>query len=305
MLDMLKVLPSADYRFNRLPASGLWIDDPRKIIESFVLTATNVILACHPEPNGLAVLSEVLAQNIEQTVGFVDAMSTLLKPYGIPLSKNYSLDINIPQWTSNQRENWRDHYLNLLDALDDPSAIVNSDEPIGVNSELMQLSGFMDASSHWHTYVGDLWKWEFDKNADSVKEVLQALIAISGLERDRLISEVRMHKSMLKSQDNDDFSFHNGLVHVDTVVDWQLAKQFPLSLSKLETAILGRSDWIIALAANLLEQKASKEELLPILERLLEKGTGFTLDAGVYLASLFDPPETLRINSQAFIGFNH
>lgn len=302
MLDIFKALPSKDYRFERLHKGGFWIGDPRpKIIESFMLSATKAVLAFYPEPNGLAVLDEVLSQNIGQTVSFIGDMSALLKPYGIPLPKNYSLNINIPPWSSNQRENWRDHYLNLLDALDDPSALVNSDEPIGENRVLMQLSGFMDASSHWRTYAGDLWKWEFDKNADSVKEVLQAVIAISGLERDRLISEVRIHKAMLKSQD-DDLSFYKGLVHVDTVQDWQLAKQFPLSLSKLETAILGRSDWIIALAANLLEQKASKEELLPILERLLENGTGFTLNAAVYLASLFDPPEILALIRKRLLG---
>ncbi|MDO9104895.1 MAG: NACHT domain-containing protein [Methylovulum sp.] len=301
MLDIFKALPSKDYRFERLHKGVLWIGDPRpKIIESFMLSATKAVLTFYPEPNGLAVLDDVLTQNIGltfgHTIGFKSAMSAILRRYGISIPENYS--INIPQWTSNQRENWRDHYLNLLDALDDPSVVINDVEPIKENSVLMQLSGFMDASSHWHTYAGDLWKWEFDKNADSVKEVLQAVIAISGLERDRLISEVRIHRTMINSQDDDGFSFYNGLVHVDTVVDWQLAKQLPLSLSNLETAILGRSDWLIILAANLLEQKASKEELLPILERLLEKGEGITLDVAVYFASLFEPQETLKLLCQ-------
>ncbi|MDD5272521.1 MAG: hypothetical protein PHU14_07370 [Methylovulum sp.] len=301
MLDIFKALPSKDYRFERLHTKGLWIGDPRpEIIESFMLSATKAVLA-FPEPNGLAVLDEVLTQNIGQTISFKSAMSALLIRHRIPPPKNYLLDFNIPQWSPNQRENWHDHYLNILDALDDPSAMVSSEESIGVNSKLMQLSGFMDATSHWHTYAGDLWKWEFDKNADSVKEVLQTVIAISGLERDRLISEVRIHKAMLKSQD-DNFSFYNGLVHVDTIVDWQLVKQFPLSLSKLETAILGHSDWLIILAANLLEQKASKEELLSILERLFEKGEGITLDVAVYFASLFEPQETLKLLCQRLRG---
>lgn len=302
MLDMLKLLPSDDYRFKKLQARGLWLNDPRpKIIEGFVLSATKVILA-HDDPIGLAVLDEILSQDIGQTVGFNIAMSKLLEPRGKRLPKSYSLDWEIPWLTQDWKKCWRDQYISLLGVLDDPSVIVNIDEPIDDNNALMHMSGFMDASSYWEVSAGDIWKRNFGKEAAALKEVLHAIAIISGIERDRLINDVRILKASLEKQVDDDLLFYDRLVHVDTQPNWELAPQLPLSLESLEIALFQRSDWVIVVATNLLGQKATTEEIFPIIGRLLEKGKGNTLFAAAHLMSHIDVADALLMVRNRLLG---
>jgi hypothetical protein len=296
MLDILKLLPNDDYRFKRLKWT-LWIDDPRpKIIESFVLSATKIILAHDVDPIGLAVLEDILAKNIGQTLRFNIEMSELLRPYGKTLPQDYSLDWKMSSWlTPDWKKKQRDHYISLLNALDDPTIIVNIDEPIDDNTPLMHLSGFMDASSYWEVSAGDIWEWNFGKEAKATKEVLHAVATISGVKKDQLIRDVRILKASLEKQVGDDLLFYGRLVHVDTEPKWELAKQLPISLENLEIALFQRSDWIIVLATNLLGQKATKDQLLPIIERLLEKGKATILTAAAYLMSYIDVADALLL----------
>lgn len=303
MLDMLKALPNADYRFKRLHTGGLWINDPRsKIIEAFVLSATKAILAHNADTIGLAVLGEIL-EDIGQTVAFNIEMSALLMPYGIGLRKGYSLEWEMPQLASGWQKNLQAQYTILLDVLDDSTVDINIDEPIDENATLMHLSGFMDASSYWDVSIGDIWKWDLVKEAKAIKEVMYAISIISGLERNQLIRDVRILKASLQKKDSDSFSpFHDRLVHVDTQPNWELVKKLPISLDNLEIALLHQSDWVVILATNLLEQKATKEEVLPILGRLLEKGTDTTLVAAAYLMSHLNPNDALVMIRKRLLG---
>lgn len=295
MLDMLNLLPNDDYRFKRLKWA-LWINDPRpKIIESFVLSATKTILAHDADPIGLEVLEDILAKNIGQTVSFNVEMSELLRLYGKRLPKDYSLDWKMPWLTADWKKSQRDQYIGFLGALDDPTIIVDIDEPIDDNTSLMHLSGFMDASSYWEVPAGDIWKRTFDKETEAIKEVLHAVATISGVEKDQLIRDVRILKASLEKQVGDDLLFYNRLVHVDAEPNWELAEQLPISLENLEIVLFQRSDWLIVLATNLLAQKATKDQLLPIIKRLLEKGKATTLITAAHLMSQIDVADALLL----------
>ncbi|WP_020563526.1 NACHT domain-containing protein [Methylosarcina fibrata] len=296
MLDMLKVLPSDDYRFRRLHEGRLLLNDPRpKIIEGFILSATKAILTRDADPIGLAVLDAILIQNIGHTIGFRIEIAALLKPYGKLLPRDYSLDWKMPWLTPDLKESWQDHHISLLNALDDPTVIVNIDEPIDDNSLLMHMSGFMDASSYWEISAGDIWKWNFGIEAEAIKAVLHAIATVSGVERDQLIRDVRILKARLEKQVDDDLLFYDSLVHVDTQPNWELASQLPISLENLEITLFQQSDWLIVLATNLLQQKATKDQILPIIRRLLEKGKANTLLAAAHLMSHIDVADALLL----------
>jgi hypothetical protein len=259
------------------------------------LSATKAVLESGADSTGLAVLEEVLNQRSDLTVAFSIEMSKLLEPYGKRLPINYSLDWAIPlltqPWNKKSRLN---RLISLLDALDDPAVTTNIDKPIDYNSVLMHLSGFMDASSYWETPVSDIWRWDFGKNAEAIKEVLHAIAIISGVQKDQLILDVRILKLSLAKQ-VDDLSFYHSLVHVDTQSNWGLVKKFPISLENLEIALLQQSEWIIILATSLLEYKATKDQLLPIIRRLLAKGKATTLIATAHLISYIDVTDALLL----------
>lgn len=287
LLNMLKEIPSAGYQFKRLLFKGLLLNDPMvELVERFVLSAAQEILRRGPEPRDLAVLQTVLDQGVGQTTSFYSTITELLQAHGLrppkdPFPKIKNLYPSQEYWKNRCNE-----YIALLEALDVPSAKVNIDEQPADDSMLMYLSGFIDASRYWHIPASHVLKWHSKEEAEIAKEVLQGVAAISGIERNSLTCDVRRLLAMLKAETDDMavFRIYDRLVHVDTTPDWEHAKQLSISLSTLEQAILHRSEWIVMLAANLLGNKASREQLYPIIERLLNKGIGTTLWATAALA---------------------
>ena len=103
---------------------------------------------------------------------------------------------------------------------------------------------------------------------------------------------------MLKAETDDAMAIdhiYGRLVHVDTFPNWERATQVSISLDKLEQGILHRSEWIVMLATNLLANKASKEQLYPIVERLLNKGIGTTLWATAHLTKELESSDAIDL----------
>lgn len=282
LLNMLNEITSKDYQYKRLLPRGMLLGDPKvQLIESFVLSAAHEIHRRGPDPKGLAVLQTVLDQEFGLTISFYNTIDELLKPHGWRLRKDHFWNkMNRYHPSQDYWINRRNEYTTLLKALDDPSAKVNIDEPTTDDSVLMYLSGFVDASHYWHLPATHVLKWSSKEEADIAKEVLQAVVAISGIERDNLTRDIRQLLAMLKAETDDlaaSSIFYERLAHVDATPDWEQAKKLSISIDTLEQAMFHPSDWIVMLAANLLENKASKEQLYPIIERLLNKGIGTTL----------------------------
>jgi hypothetical protein len=301
LLNMLKEISSAEYQhqFRRLLAGGLDLFNPKvELLEIFVLSVAHEILSRGPDAKDLAVLQTVLDQGVGQTTSFNNSIAALLEPHGWQPPKDPLSSLKYLMPSQEFLERWRNEYICILEALDISSAEVNIDEHLADDSVLMHLSGFMDASHHWDVNYYDLWNGDSASEAGTVKEILQAVAAISGIERDRLTSDAHMLLSKLKQEtDYDDATsyVHDRLVHVDTSPDWEHAKQLSISLDTLERAMFHRSEWIVMLAANLLGNKASKEQLHPIVERLLDKGVGTTLWATGALARELEPADAAAL----------
>jgi hypothetical protein len=299
LLNMLKEIPSTGYRFKRLLARGLILGDPMtELVESFVLSAAHEILRHGPDPKDLAVLQTVLDQEFGQTTSFYSAIAELLKPHGWHPRKNHLASVRNLYLTPKYWKNWRNEYIALLEALDVPSVKVNIDEQPADDSVLMYLSGFINASHYWRISAGHVLKWHSEKEADTANEVLQAFAAISGVGRDGLTSDVRLLLAMLKAETDDAMAIdyiHGRLVQVDTSPNWERAKQVSILLEKLEQGVLHRSEWIVMLAANLLVNKASKEQLYPIIERLLNEGIGKALWATAQLTKELESSDAIDL----------
>ena len=298
LLNMLKEIPSTDYQFKGLLHRGLILDDPMiELVESFVLSAAHEILRRGPSPKDLAVLQTVLDQEVGQTRSFYSAIVELLKPHGWRPHKDHFPNIKNLYPSQEYWKNRRNEYIALLEALDVPSAKVNFDEQPADNSVLMYLSGFIDASHYWHIPASHVLKWRSKEEADIAKEVLQAFAAISGIERNSLTIDVRRLLTMLTAETDDMAVFHiyERLAHVDAAPDWEHAKKLSISLDTLEQAMFHRSEWIVMLAANLLDNKASKEQFYPIIERLLNKGIGTTLRATAYLTKELESSDAIEL----------
>jgi len=299
LLNMLKEIPSTDYRFKRLLARGLMLGDPMtELVESFVLSAAREILRRGPDAQDLAVLQTVLDQEFGQTTSFYSAIAELLKPHGWCPHKDPFAKIKNLYSSQEYSKNRRNKYIALLEALDIPSAEVNIDEQPADDPILMYLSGFLNASHFWQLPASHVLKRHSEKEANTAREVLQAFAAISGVGRDGLTSDVRLLLAMLKAETDDAMAIdhiHGSLVHVDTSPNWERAKQVSISLDKLEQGILHRSEWIVMLATNLLANKASKEQLYPIVERLLNKGIGTTLWATAHLTKELEPSDAIDL----------
>lgn len=298
LLNMLKEIPSTDYRLKRLLPRGLMLGDPMtELVESFVLSAAHEILRHGPDPKDFAVLQTVLDQEVGQTTSFYSAIAELLEPHGWRPQKDHFAKIKNLFSSQAYWENRRNEYFAFLEALDVPSVEVNIGEQPADDTILMYLSGFIDASHFWQLPASHVLKWRSEEEADIAKEVLQAVAAISGVERNGLTSDVRRLLSMLKAGTDDmiGFHIHKRLVHVDTMPDWEHAKHLSISLDTLEQAMLHRSMWIVMLAANLLGNKANKEQLYPIIERLLNKGIGTTLWATAQLTKELETSDAIEL----------
>lgn len=300
LLKMLKEIPSTDYRFKRLLPRGIMLlgDPMMKLVESFVLSAAREILRRGPDPKDLAVLQTVIDQGVEQTTSFYSTIAELLKPHGWRPHKDHFAKIKNLSSSQEYSKNQRNEYIALLEAIDIPSAKVNIDEQPADDTILMYLSGFINASHFWQLPASHVLKWHSEKEADTAREILQTFAAISGVGRDGLTSDVRLLLAMLKAETDYAMAIHHiygRLVYVDTSPNWERAKQVSISLDKLEQGILHRSEWIVMLATNLLANKASKEQLYPIVEQLLNKGIGTTLWATAHLAKELESSDAIDL----------
>lgn len=298
LLNMLEEIPSTNYQLKRLLVRGFILGDPMmELVECFVLSATREILKRGPDAQDLAVLQMVLNQKVGQSTSFFDTIDELLEPHGWCRHKDHPMDVK--SWYPSQEywRNQRDEYVALLEALDVPSEMVNIDEQPADDSVLMYFSGFMNASQYWRISARQVLIWPSEKKADTAKEVLQAFATISGVERDGLTHDVRLLLSMLKAETDDMAISHvyKRSADVDAIPDWEQAKKLSISIDTLEQAMFHRSDWIVMLAANLLENKASKEQLYPILDRLLNKGIKTTLWAAAQLIKELEPSDAIDL----------
>jgi hypothetical protein len=257
------------------------------LAESFILeAAAELIDRCAPEVAD-AIVPDVLNNPDLGSVGFQSKARKLITEKG----KTYQIDsLDRLDWPSlTPSKEYADALLiaydAIFDALDIPDSATDEDEEEpGI---LLHFSAFLTASHFGTLPSTDVWAWtrSFDKAA--TREALKGFIGVSGIDREMLRRDGRKARRYLRPTGATE---ENWLFNVTTevdppAIDWAAAKTLGLDIAKIEAALYHPSQWIVWLAANLMEQLLTPPELEHVVQRLLEGGRRHTLWAASGLAT--------------------
>ena len=172
-----------------------------------------------------------------------------------------------------------------------PTIIVENDRNPSV---LLHLSAFLEASKFGRFPASDIWAWTrpFDKAA--TRETLKGFIGVSGLDLEMLRSDAHQARSYLCASGAN--NIYKITTNVDPpVINWTIAPTLDLDTAKIEAALYHPSQWIIWLAANLIENLLPQPELKLTVRRLFEKGKGYTLWAASGLAAKLEQDQAVEL----------
>lgn len=256
----------------------------QEVLQNFLLDAASVLLERSPSDLTDSIVFDALnnpnlgtrsflkkARKLLHSKGRIEAAGKLDDKYNWPLMPG----------TEGYDKAQLIAYESIFDALDLPATIIENDRNPGV---LLHLSAFLTASKFEEVPASDVWAWTrpFDKAA--TRETLKGFIGVSGLDLEMLRSDARRARSYLCA------SGANNIYKITTdvdppVVDWTIAPTIDLDIAKIEAALYHPSQWIVWLAANLIENLLTPPELKLIVRRLFERGKGRTLWAACGLAA--------------------
>jgi NACHT domain len=156
---------------------------------------------------------------------------------------------------------------------------------------LLNLSAFFEASQWMKMPASDCWSWSEDYNTQATREVIHTFIEISGIDPVELNAEaIQARRHIEAERAKGERWWSSGLFDVTTTVDpkpiqWTKAKSTSASKQLIEAALSHPSEWLVCLAANLLNGMLEPEEREPTVKRLFDDGSGNTLWAASALAS--------------------
>lgn len=269
----------------------------QNMVETFTLDAASVLLDQRPSDLIDSIALDALNDPKLGTMGFLEKAQKLLRSKGRIEVVGKLLDkFNIPTWPLLFNNDGYHKALlavceSIFDALDLPSIIVENDKEPSV---LLHLSAFLTASKFGEIPGSDVWAWitPFDKAA--TRETLKGFIGVSGLDLEMLRSDAQRARSYLcASSGNNIFKF---TTHVDPpVIDWTIASTLGLDSAKIEAALYHPSQWIVWLAANLIENLLELPELKMTVRRLFENGKEHTLWAASGLAAQLKQDQAIEL----------
>lgn len=258
-------------------ASVLLEQSPSDLTDSIVLDALNI-----PNLNTMSFVEK--AQKLLRSKGRVEAAEKLIHKYNWP---NLSLMSSQEGYVKAELI----AYEAIFDALDLPEIITENHENPGV---LIHLSAFFVASKFGEIPISDIWAWARPFDESATRETLKGFIGVSGLDLEMLRSDAHRARSYLcTSEANNIFEI---TTDVDPpTLDWTIAPTLNLDTAKIETALYHPSRWIVWLAVNLIENLLPPSELKLTVQRLFEKGKGYTLWAASGLAANLEQDQAVDL----------
>lgn len=152
---------------------------------------------------------------------------------------------------------------------------------------LVWLSAFFELTDIWEMGASDIWGWKNDKYGEEAATVVSYVGQLVDIDRSRLAAEAREAITYVsETAEGQLHGFFERVAHVDTPpIDWSKARGRGFDLTVLEKALYHQSDWLMQLAARLLDGAATSTELEPIVERVLAIGHHTALWAAASLAA--------------------
>ncbi|WP_146210714.1 ATP-binding protein [Azospirillum sp. TSO35-2] len=265
-------------------------DAGRHIAESLVFDACGEIIDRAPAEVGDSLLPEILNHDNLGSLKFRTKVTELVRRKG----RHYP--VHGPEWSGRSLFDDRRYfearkfkYNAIFDALDLDTAPAPCDDQRP--RVLLHMSAFIEASQLNNIPVSDVWVWTRPYDRDATRAVLRGLIAVSGLDRDKLREEAVYAKRYLDTEAaaNEDSFLFKITTQVDPPpVDWKRAKALGLDAGLIEAAVAHPSEWIKWAATNLLLAMLDPKALEDTARRLLDTGKALTLWAACGLAAELD-----------------
>lgn len=152
---------------------------------------------------------------------------------------------------------------------------------------LIWISAFFELTNVWEMDASDIWGWKNDKNSEEAATVIRYVGQLVDIDRSHLATEAQEAITYVsEANESQPRGFFERVSHVDTPpIDWNKARGRGFDLTVLEKSLYHQSDWLMQLAARLLDGATTPTEREPIVERVLANGRHTALWAAASLAA--------------------
>lgn len=287
-----RYVADATPRTRRSASGGLILDlgNERSMTQDFALAACAEIMDRSPPDIAENLVPKVLNHPSFGAIGFVMKAQELVQAKG--------KDYKIGSLESFKTKNWgpSDEYLDaertaVLHILDHIGAVPGPIDFPDPDKPLLNLSAFYEATNWGNSAASDCWGWSEQYDTEACKAVIQTFIAISDIDPSALRAEATQARLHVEEEHRKGArQWSSGLFDVTTTVDpkpidWSKAKAHTAVKQQIEVALSHPSQWLVCLAANLLNGMLENDEREPTVKRLFDAGNGHVLWAASALAS--------------------
>jgi len=265
----------------------------RRLTEELALSGCSYI-GDHASPEIVdAVVPGVLQHERLSSMDFIERAEGLIKKYGWafsaykPSSDILSKQRNLFSIPEDYRAAQHSAELFWLDALGATDVVESEDAKPG---PLLLLSAFAMASQYWELPGNYVWAWTEEFDPGPAHTTIQTFARICNLDASELrIEAIAAKKYLLAGQAKEGDWGHSPLHQLSQVdcpdLDWSQIRETYIDTANIEEALYHPSQWIVWMAATILEHKLDPGALKACVRRLLAEGEGYTLWAAGGLAA--------------------
>jgi hypothetical protein len=267
----------------------------QEVLLNFLLDAASVLLEQSPSNLTDSIVFDALYDPDLGTMNFLNKARKLLRSKGrIEAAGKLDNKYNWPPFTHDIEGYSKAEsiaYESIFEAFDLPTTITENDSNPGV---LLHFSAFLAASKFEDFPASDVRAWTRPFDNAATRETLKGFIGVSGLDLALLRSDANRARSYLRASGVN--NIYELTTHVDPpVINWTIAPSLYLDTTKIEAALYHPSQWIVWLAANLIENLLPQPQLKLTVRRLFERGKGHTLWAASGLAAELEQQQAVEL----------
>lgn len=264
----------------------------RAVRQHLTVGATRKILQRGPEPDGLKVLNDLLADAGSMSIYTIADLNSLFDEFGIDRPPALSgIWAKSREWLFPPREDWVQMDVYLLDVIDNPLLNVEG-EMVSGQAHCWELGAFLTATHFWEMPISECLNLPSgDGSLPLRRKTMQRVAEAVGLDLRRLVMQARYCRERIRSQELSEWTTIFDLPRVDIDPQYEAVPVDVQEIGDLEQIILGDGMYFAMGACLLLYGLREAPEYAETVERLLTKGRGDSLRIATALSDCL-PRET-------------
>jgi hypothetical protein len=283
-------------------------------LDVFVLGAMERLLAEGDPADADAIITAAFESEALQGIGLVQKAYAVLKRHGrtLVLATGASRSPS-SLWEHMNSPEYREANIRAYTKMIAP--LVTGDFATTVEPKagrLILVSAFFQLTRVWRISGRDIRAWADGSLDDVAATVIRYVRDILELDPVALAAEAAAYVHHVNAPgDSPGFLVFDPVVHVDIPdIDWERAQGRGFDPDIIEKALHHKAEWLLVLAANLMQQTVAPADLLPRLTRLIEVVDGAGLAVVAHLAKLLPKAEMhalleARLRKAAVPGCDH